>query len=404
MTRTVVYFVGAGLSKALERSPIRVPVMQDFVNVAADYVEDDDVILTTLAVFAQNGWFQNPVSPRLKEIAPGLADGRGRNPALRSEFAGAMRSWPPENLEIMLKTARDRNPGVEERFSWAINRVFCHIGWQIEWAPLEDFVKRLAGIADTHHCFVSFNYDLLLGRVLSLRTDWKAANGYGVPIGWWASAEEGEALDRQMSRPAGAFKPVDVQPLETARARNTGWTLLKPHGSLNWLLTDAKESHAHRDEFVLILENEAISYFKPYECKALRFPDSGIPINADLPLLPPLSNKHELQRRLHRTQVELEQRALHDAAEVYVIGWSVPDTDRQQCELVRETMLRRANVLEKLTVVTFGAKEEYFRKVAELFSTSENAIERHNRGFVEFVMGGDNCCRQVSNWFRRLAN
>lgn len=125
MTRTVVYFVGAGLSKALERSPIRVPVMQDFVNVAADYVEDDDVILTTLAVFAQNGWFQNPVSPPLKEIAPGLADGRGRNPALRSEFAGAMRSWPPENLEIMLKTARDRNPGVEERFSWAINRVFC---------------------------------------------------------------------------------------------------------------------------------------------------------------------------------------------------------------------------------------------------------------------------------------
>ena len=55
MTRTVVYFVGAGLSKALERSPIRVPVMQDFVNVAADYVEDDDVVLTTLAVFAQVG-------------------------------------------------------------------------------------------------------------------------------------------------------------------------------------------------------------------------------------------------------------------------------------------------------------------------------------------------------------
>ena len=139
--------------------PIRVPVMQDFVNVAADYVEEDEVILTTLAVFAQNGWFQNPVSPRLKEIAAGLADRRGRNSALRSEFAGAMRSWPPENLEIMLKTARERDPGVEERFSWAINRVFCHIGWQIEWAPLEDFVNRLAGIAETHHCFVSFNYD-----------------------------------------------------------------------------------------------------------------------------------------------------------------------------------------------------------------------------------------------------
>lgn len=387
MTRTAVYFVGAGLSKALERSPIRVPVMQDFVNVAADYIENDNVILTTLAVFAQKGWFQNPVSPRLKEIAPGMADGRGRDPALRSEFARAMKSWPPENLEIMLKTARERDPGVEERFSWAINRVFCHIGWQIEWAPLEEFVKRLTGAADTHHCFVSFNYDLILDHVLSLRTDWKAANGYGVPIRWWASAQEGEALDRQMSRPAGAFKPVDVQPLATARPGNTGWTLLKPHGSLNWLLTDAKDSHEHSDELVLVLENGAVSYFEPYECKALRFPDSGIPINADLPLLPPLSNKHELQRRLHQIQIELEQRALHDAAEVYVIGWSAPDTDRQQGELVREAMRRRPTALEKLTVVTLGATDEYFRKVAELFSTPDKAIERHNRGFVEFVMG-----------------
>ena len=207
-----------------------------------------------------------------------------------------------------------------------------------------------------------------------------------------------------MSRPAGAFKPVDVQPLETARARNTSWTLLKPHGSLNWLLTDAKESHAHRDKLVLILENEAISYFKPYGCKALRFPDSGTPINADLSLLPPLANKHELQRRLHQTQVELEQRALHEAAEVYVIGWSVPDTDRQQRELVHEAMRRRATALEKLTVVTFGATDDYFRKVAELFSTPEKAIERHNRGFVEFVMGGDNYCHRVGNWFRRLGN
>lgn len=45
------------------------------------------------------------------------------------EFARVMRPWPPESLEIMLKTAQERDPGVEERFSWAINRAFCHIGW-----------------------------------------------------------------------------------------------------------------------------------------------------------------------------------------------------------------------------------------------------------------------------------
>ncbi|MGQ0734214.1 MAG: hypothetical protein ACT4QD_11225 [Acidobacteriota bacterium] len=87
-----------------------------------------------------------------------------------------------------------------------------------------------------------------------------------------------------------------------------------------------------------------------------------------------------------------------------VIGWSVPNTDRQQCELVREALRLRANALEKLTVVTFGATDEYFGRVVQLISISENAIERHNRGFVEFVTDGDNCCRQVSNWFRRFAN
>ncbi len=401
--RTVVYFIGAGLSKALENPPVRVPVMKDFVNVAADYVEDDDVILTTLAVFAQKGWFQNPVSGRLKDIAAGLSDGRGRSPALRREFAAAMRSWRPEDLEVMLKTARMQDPGEEWRFSLAINRVFWHIGWKVEWTPLEQFVKRLSGSANTHHCFVSFNYDLLLDRVLSLRTDWKAADGYGVPIAWWASAEEGAALDGQMSKPAGAFKPVDVRPLEGAKARNTHWTLLKPHGSLNWLLTDSKQNHKHSDELVLVLENGAISYFGPYECRALRFPDWAVPVNAELPLLPPLSNKHELERRLHRDQVEVERRALRDAAEVYLIGWSVPDTDKQQSELVSQAMRRRATALERLTVVTLEATDDYFRRVGELFAASERVIERHNRGFVEFVRAGDNWCSRVKNWLRRLA-
>jgi hypothetical protein len=401
--RTAIYFVGAGLSKALERAPFRVPVMQDFVNVAASYVEDDDVILTTLAVFVKNGWLQHPVSRRLMDIAPGLADGRGRAPDLRNEFARAMKSWPPENLETMLKTGRDRERGAENRSSWAINRVFCHIGWHVNWHPLERFLQRLDGRSDTHHCFVSFNYDLLLDHALDRLTGWTYGNGYGLPIRWWASAREGEGLATQMAQVAGAFKPVDVRSLPTSTAPDSRWTLLKPHGSLNWLLTGREQNHPNEDELVLVLEDGAISYFEPYECKALSFPGAAVPIEAALPLLPPVSDKHELQRTLHRMQADREARVLDEAAEGYVIGWSVPETDKQQCDLVRNVMRRRRKPLDKLTVVTLGAEDVYFDRVADMFSIRRGHVERHNRGFVDFAVNSSNPCRRWSDWLRQLA-
>ncbi|MBI3492990.1 MAG: hypothetical protein HY047_14605 [Acidobacteria bacterium] len=400
----IVYFIGAGLSKALERLPYRVPVMNDFVNVAADYVEQDDVVLTTLAVFAQQGLFTNPaserlrmISARLREIAPGLADGRARDPQLKSEFAHAMKAWPGENLETMLQRAPRHQSDSDARFNFAVNRVFCHIGWQVNWAPLERFIDRQASDPRLRHTFVSFNYDLLLDRALSTQTTWAAPTGYGLDIRFVASAEAGEILANQMSGSGGAFGPVDATPV-LRPSTSANWMLLKPHGSLNWLLTDRKEVRPHSDEVALVMEHGAISYFRPFKCDALMFPGAPAPIAADLPLLPPVDNKHELFRWVHRVVEDHEEQALAAADEAYVIGWSVPETDQRQQELIRDAVAR-CQPLRRLTVISLGARPDYFEKVADLFKVPTHKTVRHNRGFASFTTSG---CERFRHGLRRV--
>ena len=73
----MAYIVGAGLTKSLERMQgPRVPLMNDFVSVVADYL-DDDTILTTAASYLSDSVHPWPVSEETKELA---RDQRGIQP------------------------------------------------------------------------------------------------------------------------------------------------------------------------------------------------------------------------------------------------------------------------------------------------------------------------------------
>jgi len=58
--KQIVYFVGAGLSKSLEKPGKRIPLMYDFVSVMAQYAPNDKVILQTLARLQYCGVFDWP--------------------------------------------------------------------------------------------------------------------------------------------------------------------------------------------------------------------------------------------------------------------------------------------------------------------------------------------------------
>src|SRR5262245_49218619 len=148
--KRIVYIVGAGLTKALERLPQRVPLMQDFVSVMADHI-DDDVILTHLAEMENADLFEVP-SLDAKTIASGLACGNDRSPMVRAKFKEILKSRPVENIEVLLEKSLKKGGGELIRFNFAINRIFCRIAWNLNLKPLLRFLDnqfRIQNAANT---------------------------------------------------------------------------------------------------------------------------------------------------------------------------------------------------------------------------------------------------------------
>jgi hypothetical protein len=93
--RHVVYIVGAGLTKALQTSS-RIPLMNDFVSVMADYIYQDNreldrVILTTLAELENGGVFENTKEDWKSLARRVVVSDREREPDLTREEAEAFK-------------------------------------------------------------------------------------------------------------------------------------------------------------------------------------------------------------------------------------------------------------------------------------------------------------------------
>jgi hypothetical protein len=103
--KRIVYFVGAGLPKALETPGKRIPLMYDFVSVMADYAPSDPVILTTLAQLENAGIFAWPsleASDLAKRVVGANCD---RSAATLGRFKDAMKRRPAESIEDLLLRA-----------------------------------------------------------------------------------------------------------------------------------------------------------------------------------------------------------------------------------------------------------------------------------------------------------
>jgi hypothetical protein len=75
--------------------------------------------------------------------------------------------------------------------------------------------------------------------------------------------------------------------------------------------------------------------------------------------------------------------AIRKADEIFVIGYSFPQTDGDQETLVREAA-RQAKI-KKLTVVNRYEKPEYFQRISDLFMVPTASVKTYNDGFQEFA-------------------
>jgi hypothetical protein len=164
-SRKTVYIIGAGLSKSVEKDGFPIPLMGDFVSVAAFYAAKDDVLLTTLAQLEVAGVFKNSdTNSRL--LAERVSDPPKATTPDREDFLRIMREERNENIEELLLRAKElsKQPThvgepiavriareeLPKRFRFAINRVFYLVGWNVNLDQLRKFIGGASGTSSLH--------------------------------------------------------------------------------------------------------------------------------------------------------------------------------------------------------------------------------------------------------------
>jgi hypothetical protein len=370
-----LYFIGAGLTKSLELTR-RVPLMMDFVPVLADYCLNSDVVLNALVQMEIGRVYETACDDCLSLAEQIGRDVPAADRAIRDRFAALVRSRPPESVEALLERVESTKPdtvaaayahGLPALFRYAINDLFSTIGWDLNLDPLIRFLKRkFAEDASRTHVFVSFNYDLALDRAIELASDrdWQPQGGYGFEFPFYIT-------DNSTACAAGPL------PRSSPRIQ-----ILKPHGSLNWL-----RRRDHAGSMVLPLsEKMELRYWAIADpCHAINFPgQSGSPdfrsANVEILITPPSPTKVPVIDSVRSAECD----AIKSADEVFVIGYSMPTTDRDQWSLISGVVGKRE--VSKLTVVNYNAPAGYFEGLRSLFQPL--CFRKFNGGFAEFAAVG----------------
>jgi hypothetical protein len=376
-----LYFVGAGLTKSLQRQR-RVPLMMDFTNVLTEGIAND-VILNTLVVMELGEVYEQPCTDCRK-----LAERIGRNVpqasiADREQFAQLVRARQPESIEMLFERAENRGSSaniyasdLHAYFRHGINQVFASIGWDLELPILERFLRAKFEHDGNGHVFVSFNYDLVLDKCIESASDnqWQPRNGYGFEFPFYTT------IDPESEHPGSAAQgrsSVEL-PIGTDRIK-----LIKPHGSLNWLVPQNNSGAADPGEMLIPLSPDMkIRYWPSSQTFNYTQRPGEWPRDVKILIAPPSPQKPEVLRRAASDEFD----ALRVAEDVFVLGYSFPKTDRDQMELLRTAVSARKAPIDSVTVVNFRASATYFDDIESLLKPQR--MQRFNDGFADFVSKG----------------
>ena len=382
MTKAV-YFVGAGLSKALEANgDTPVPLLTDFVKVAAHYAATDDSTIIPLALtgLERLGRFRWR-SPEALKLARAFNPNKS-DPDLVTALVDGFRRRPAESIEDLL-ARDDRGASFGEaavfdapiRFRYAVNRVFKRIGWSVNLDLLKTYLIHRLSKA-TGHTFVSFNYDLFLDRAVSeVAPSWNWHCGYGYEVGYSTSVDPSDGDDDVVaasSHPCGSSVRV-----------------LKPHGSLNWLLPFAhpgKTMPFDDGPTVVRLDEDGHPEYVgtlPDWARVL-LPDAGLPHHVEPGIIAPLKRK-DANLPIFKQIRTAEVAAVTDADDAFVLGWSMPLSDDDQSCLIRYAVSLRNAPLRRVVAVNRNQPPEYYERVADVFGVPLERVEVWNDGFADYV-------------------
>lgn len=212
------------------------------------------------------------------------------------------------------------------------------------------------------------------------------ASDYGIPIGFFTTD-----IPNNQNRDSEYFNVLQLNHSEQSLGRIT---ILKPNGSLNWLVPLEHPYEQARHGLAFEEHNPTIIVPLETESRRLRYWSSV----ADFQracfrhqrkevlqcILPPLSPKHATIEFLTSIRRQ-ESSAIKDGDLIYILGWSMPKSDSDQISLIEEAMRSRTKPLERVVVVNCGAGVEYFSRIQKTFATPLEKLEIWNSGFTDFI-------------------
>lgn len=347
--------------------------MDDFVSVAADYMERDGagVIFTSIRALEECGCFRWPMP---------VPNQNASSDEIRA-FANVLRRRPAENIERLLAVATGSQRILATRVRYLINRLFALLEWNVDDTELRRFLAAQFARRDASHALITFNYDLFLDRaVQEMVPSWSIANGYGITI-------SGCIHDDPDAEPPGPNVLSVIAPASDANI-----VILKPHGSLNWLVPLADELpmgeigllFADHPPVVPLRHDGRLRYCKATSNFQYLYPVNDNPMDVLPAIIPPVKKKNAGLPLFVELQ-SAERTALEGADEIFIIGWSMPSTDSNQVDLIVEAVAKRRTPLQQVTIVNRGEDPSYFSRLADIFGVPSSSLRIFNDGFADFV-------------------
>lgn len=204
---------------------------------------------------------------------------------------------------------------------------------------------------------------------------------------------------QHLAQGAGAYTPLDIVAIPSSAS---SVTILKPHGSLNWLLPFDGNYKYKVDGEVIVAGTGNLAYFPAYDLPQTWSGGAQWPADHAIFLVPPEPPKAASLNILDRLR-DGEIDTIMSADEAYVIGWSMQPTDTEQRDLIKAAVAKRSRSIKHLSIVSYQSSEEFFERVCEAFGVPRRRTAEYNHGFADFVERFDQpgCLSFAMRWRSR---
>lgn len=360
----VCIIMGAGASAAI--NPKRIPLMNSFFEIVAEFAKQDDRVARTLKTLQKHKLISREEVPK-----------------------GNLEDVLTQTLSLPRKQ-EDPWERPYDGLLLTLHRIFHTLDKEEDLSRYTDCLSPLQELNPKDIVFISFNYDIFLERALEKLFSWSADFGYlsDVLVGYIIVEQAEQAQSpNQICDEVYAWS-WDVSPLVSFPSRLTspiqqgrGPIVLKPHGSLNWFIHGKGKA-----PFWMSNETQGLLLMRPIDGK-VRIPrfwiypttntvkgelaDPEFLVGAVLPAIIPPGEKFSKIIPPFQQIEKFMETVLSQITTLIVIGWSMRQSDKKYGDLFTRVTRMRKSKLDRVAVFNLNQEQEFYSRFKSLLPTED---------------------------------